>query len=167
MLSIPQYDKFVRFTLFSLKFWLVQTWKTCVPRSFLLSLWRTQVYFVHILLSQACIKFLTEFPFLIRYYNLLYQSLIPNCYLTLNTVQRYYNISQSGLKLILTAPTVKVRVQRLLNFLLKTLNADKDHVKFCNVISSITVIDDLPHKLTKGTHIDVITVKWLGKVREF
>ena len=106
--------------------------------------------YIAISLSQTYIIFLIEFPFLIRYYNLLYQSLIPNCFLTLNTVQRYYDISQSGLKLILEGPTVKVRVQRLLNFLLKSLNADKDHVKFCNVISSITVLGDLPHKLIKG-----------------
>jgi len=103
--------------------------------------------------------FVTEFSLLTRYYNLLYQSLIPNCCLTLNTVQRYYDISQSEQKLILTGPTVKIRVQYLLNFLMKSLNADKDHVKFCNVISAITVMGDLPHKLTEGTYTDIITVK--------
>ena len=34
-------------------------------------------------------NYLTDFSFLIRYYSLLYQSLIPNCKLTINTLRQH------------------------------------------------------------------------------
>ena len=88
----------------------------------------------------------------------MYQSLIPNCRVTLSVIKQHYTINDATEQYIITGPTARARVQRLLNFLLTCLNADKDHIKFCTLINSITVLSELPHKMNEGN--DINSVKW-------
>ena len=80
-----------------------------------------------------------------RYYYLLNQSIIPNCRITLPILHQYYTVSRDVEDYILTGTTAKRCIQRLLNFLLV-----KDHMKFCVVINSISVMTNLSYRLIAG-----------------
>ena len=51
---------------------------------------------------------------------------------------------------ILLGTSAKVCVQRLLNFLLVSLDVEKDYVKFCNVINLVTVMTTLSCTMITG-----------------
>ena len=58
---------------------------------------------------------------------------------------------------ILLGTSAKVCVQRLLNFLLASLDMEKDYVKFCDVINLVAVMTTLSCTMISGNHI-VITI---------
>ena len=94
-----------------------------------------------------------EFSFLIRYYGLLYQSLIPNCKLTISTLRQYISISDSVEQYIVGAASCRNSCQRLINFLLTRLYSEKNFNEFCAHFSLISVMPNLPEKLNKGTYL--------------
>ena len=94
--------------------------------------------------------FSTEYLFLSRYYYLLQKSIIPNCRITLPILHQYYDISRNVEDYILNAISTKECVQRLLNFLLVELDIEKDYMKFCVVINSISVMTNLPYRMIAG-----------------
>ena len=95
--------------------------------------------------------FSTEFAFLIRYYSLLYQSLIPNCKLTINTLRQHISISDNIEQYIIGAGSHRTSCQRLMNFLLTRLYSEKDYMQFCCHLNIISVMTDLPYRLITGT----------------
>ena len=108
-------------------------------------IWFKQCYFLF--------YFSIEFLFLIRYYSLLYQSLIPNCKLTLHTLRQHISISDNTEQYIVGAASHRTRCQRLINFLLTHLYSEKDYMQFCYHLNIISVLTDLPYRLIAGTHI--------------
>ena len=54
---------------------------------------------------------------------------------------------------IVTGTTAKVCIQRLLNFLLVSLDNEKDYMKFCVVINSISVMTNLSYRMIAGNLI--------------
>ena len=96
------------------------------------------------------ILFLIEFSFLIRYYSLLYQSLIPNCKLTINTLRQHINISDNIEQYIVGAASHRTSCQRLINFLLTRLYSEQDYMQFCYWLYIISVMSDLPYRLITG-----------------
>ena len=95
--------------------------------------------------------FSIEFSFLIRYYSLLYQSLIPNCKLTINTLRQHISISDNIEQYIVGAASHRTSCQRLINFLLTRLYSEKDYMQFCYHLNIISVMTDLPYRLIIGT----------------
>ena len=91
-----------------------------------------------------------EYLFLNRYYYVLCNSIIPNCRITLPILHQYYNISKDMEDYILLGTSAKVCVQRLLNFLLVSLDMEKDYVKFCDVINLVTVMTTLSCTMITG-----------------
>ena len=51
---------------------------------------------------------------------------------------------------ISTGNTANVRIERLLNFLLVSLDTEKDYMKFCVVINSISIMTNLPYRMVAG-----------------
>ena len=96
--------------------------------------------------------FSIEFSFLIRYYSLLYQSLIPNCKLTINTLRQHISISDNIEQYIVGAASHRTNCQRLINFLLTRLYSEKNYMQFCYLLYIISVMADLPYRLITGTH---------------
>ena len=94
--------------------------------------------------------FSIEFSFLIRYYSLLYQSLIPNCKLTINTLRQHISISDDIEQYIVGAASHRTSCQRLINFLLTHLYSEKDYMQFCYHLNIISVMTDLPNRLIAG-----------------
>jgi len=88
-----------------------------------------------------------EFSFLGRYYNVFYQSFIPNCKVTLAVVRQYYSIGDAIEKYISSGLTARVRLKRVLNFLLVSLDRDKCYEKFASILNAATVI---PQRMIKG-----------------
>ena len=111
--------------------------------------------------------FSIEFSFLIRYYSLLYQSLIPNCKLTINTLRQHISISDNIEQYIVGAASHRTSCQRLINFLLTRLYSDKDYMQFCYHLNIISVMTDLPYRLITG--ISKIVRNWTvySKLQEF
>ena len=97
--------------------------------------------------------FSIEFSFLIRYYSLLYQSLIPNCKLTINTLRQHISISDNMEQYIVGAASHRTRCQRLINFLLTRLDSERDYMKFCYYLNAISVMTNLPYRLIAGTYV--------------
>ena len=95
--------------------------------------------------------FSIEFSFLIRYYSLLCQSLIPNCKLTINTLCQHISISDNIEQYIVGAASHRTSCQRLINFLLIRLYSEKDYMQFCYHLNIISVMTDLPYRLIAGT----------------
>ena len=95
--------------------------------------------------------FSIEYSFLIRYYSLLYQSLIPNCKLTINTLRQHISISDNIEQYIVGAASHRTSCQRLINFLLTRLYSEKDYMQFCYHLNIISVMTDLPYRLIEGT----------------
>ena len=96
---------------------------------------------------------LTEFSFLIRYYNLLYQSLIPNCKLTIKILKQHLEISNDVENFIVNGESLRIRCQRIINLLLLQLNKIKDYEQLRSLLNSISVAETLPDKLNSGTII--------------
>ena len=97
--------------------------------------------------------FLIEFSFLIKYYNLLYQSLIPNCKLTINTLRQHISISDNIEQYIVGAASHRTSCRRLINFLLTRLYSEKDYMQFCYHLNIISVLTDLPFTLITGMYV--------------
>ena len=91
----------------------------------------------------------TEFSFLIRYYNLLYQSLIPNSKLTINTLKVHLKITDCVESYILGGRNPRTRCQRILNMLIVHLDRERDYAQFCHLINMVSVTD-LSHRLSTG-----------------
>ena len=88
--------------------------------------------------------FCTGYSFLVANYNLLYQCIIPSCRLTIATLRQHSDLSDEVEQHILAGSCARIRCQRLLNFLLDVLNADKDYMKFCYLLFLCTTLTDLP-----------------------
>ena len=101
---------------------------------------------------------LTEFLFLIRYYNLLYQSLIPNCKLTIKTLKQHLEIPSDVESFIVNGETSRIRCQRIINLLLIQLDTTRDYKHFCYLFNMISVMTDLPYKLRTGIYGDNMIV---------
>jgi len=99
--------------------------------------------------------YFVEFSFLTRYYYLLYQSLIPNGRLAIAILRQHFQISSVIEQYIVGEGNLRLSSQRLLNFLITNLNATRDHVKFCFYIDILSVLTDLPVKITTGIFVDV------------
>ena len=102
------------------------------------------------------IYFSIEFSFLIRYYSMLYQSLIPNCKLTISTLRQHISISDNIEQYIISAASHRTSCQRLINFLLTHLYYEKDYMKFCYLLYIISAMTNLPYRLITGTYIVII-----------
>lgn len=96
------------------------------------------------------IVILTEFSFLLRQYNLLYQSLIPNCKLTIKTLKQHVEMPHGVENFIVSGECSRIRCQRIIDFLLVHLDATKNHEQFCRLFDRISIIADLPDKLRAG-----------------
>ena len=75
---------------------------------------------------------------------------MPNCIITLGILQKYYDITSNVENYIVTGDSARIRNQRLLNFLLFNLKAEKNYMKFYSVINSISVTMCLPHRMVAG-----------------
>ncbi|XP_065894258.1 uncharacterized protein [Dysidea avara] len=94
-----------------------------------------------------------EFSLLIRYYNLLYQSLMPNCKLTIKILKQHLEVSSDVESFIVNGESSRIRCQRIINLLLVQLDTTRDYKNFCNLFNMISVMTDLPDKLRKDpTH---------------
>ena len=100
----------------------------------------------------SLLYFSIEFSFLTKYYSLLYQSLIPNCTLTINTLRQHISISDNIEQYIVGAASHRTSCQRLINFLLTCLYSEKDYMQFCHHFNIISVMSDVPYKLTAGIY---------------
>ena len=99
----------------------------------------------------------TEFSFLIRCYNLLYQSLIPNSKLTINTLKVHLKFSNSVESYILSGRNPRIRCQRILNMQIVHLDRERDYAQFCHLINMISIITDLSHRLSIGnTYVSIV-----------
>jgi len=104
----------------------------------------------HLLLS------LTEFSFLIRYYNLLYQSLIPNCKLTITILKQHLEIPSDVESSIVNEGSSRIRCQRIINLLLAQLDTTRDYKQFCDLFNKVSVMTDITDKLRTGMIITVM-----------
>ena len=95
--------------------------------------------------------FSIEFSFLTKYYSLLYQSLIPNCKLTINILRQHITISDTIEQYIADAASRRTSCQRLINFLLIRLYSERDYIQFCHHFNIISVMTDLPDRLKAGS----------------
>ncbi|XP_065894140.1 uncharacterized protein [Dysidea avara] len=93
-----------------------------------------------------------EFSFLIRYYDLLYQSLIPNCKLTIKTLKQHIEIPSDVESFIVNGESSRIRCQRIINLLLVQLDTTRDYKYFCYLFNMISVMTDLPDKLRTEFH---------------
>ena len=88
-----------------------------------------------------------------RYFYVLYRSIIPNRRITLPILHKSYNIGKDVEDYILTGASAKLCIQKILNFLFVCLDNEKDYMKFCLVINSISVMTNLPHRMIYGNLI--------------
>ena len=94
----------------------------------------------------------TGLSILIRYYNLLYQSLIPNCKLTIKILKQHLEIPSDVESYIVNGESSRMRCQRIINFLLVRLDTTGDYKHFCDLFNMISIMIDLPDKLRKGIY---------------
>ena len=78
-----------------------------------------------------------------RYYNLLYQSLIPNCKLALKILKQHLDIPSDVESFIVNGESSRIRCQRIINLLLVQLHNARDYKKFCDLFNMISVMTDL------------------------
>ena len=97
---------------------------------------------------------MTEFSFLIRCYNFLYQSLIPNCNLTIKILKQHLKVPKEVESFIVGGENSRIRCQRIINLLLVQLDTTRDYKHFCDLFSKISVMTDLPDKLMTGKIYD-------------
>jgi len=81
----------------------------------------------------------------------LYQSLIPNCKLTIKILRRHFTITDQVEQYILSGDSRRLCCQRVINVLLVHLDIVKDHHQFCDWLDSVSVIDGLIDKIKTGT----------------
>jgi len=104
------------------------------------------------------VNYFAEFSFLTTYYDLLYQSIIPNPRLIISTLCNHITISESVAQYITDGSNPRLRCQRVINFLLVKLENDGDYTQFCFQFGTISVLTNLPQKLLTGTQYNAITL---------
>jgi len=114
------------------------------------------------MLNDYLIFISTGFSFLNNLYCLLYQSLIPNCKLTVNILKENLEISDNTKDYILEGDNPRIRCQRVLNLLIVNLDRERDYMQFCFLYNMISVMTDLPYKLITG---NVNAIMYLCSVR--
>ena len=83
-------------------------------------------------------------------YYFLYQSLIPNCKLTIKILRRHFTITDQVEQYILSGDSRRSCCQRVMNMLLVHLDIVKDHHQFCNWLDSVSVMGSLIDKIKTG-----------------
>ena len=106
--------------------------------------------YVYYVLFYVCSS--TEFSFLNKYYNLLYQTLIPNCNLTINVLKKHLHVSDDTKNYILEGASQRIKCQRVLNLLIVHLDRGRDFMQFFNLFNLISIVTDLPHKFIAGNY---------------
>ena len=94
-----------------------------------------------------------EIEFLNQWYCLLYQSLIPNCKLTIKILRRHFTITDQVEQYILSGDSRRLCCQRVMNVLLVHLDIVKDHHQFCDWLDSVSVLDGLINKIKTGKNV--------------
>ena len=92
----------------------------------------------------------TELAFLSKHYYVLYQSLIPNCKLTIKILRCHFTITDQVEQYILSGDSRRLCCQRVMNVLLVRLDIVKDHHQFCDWLDSVSVMDGLINKIKTG-----------------
>ena len=92
----------------------------------------------------------TEFSHIQRTYFLLYQSLIPNCKLTISILREHFEITSDIEQYILDGRNARLCNQRLLNILLVWLHNSKDYMQFCKFLQLTSVLTNLDTKMISG-----------------
>jgi len=93
----------------------------------------------HLLQCYYC--YWTEFSFLIRCYNLLYQSLIPNCKLTIKILKQHLEIPSDVESFIVNGESSRIRCQRIINLLLVQLDSTRDYKQFISLFNQIPLFN--------------------------
>ena len=101
----------------------------------------------------------TGYSFLAASYNLLYQCIMPNCKLIIANLRKHCDLSDETEKHILESSHARIRCQRLLNFMLDVLNADRDYMKFCYLLFLSTVVTDLPCQMISSEDCNTVNLK--------
>ena len=96
------------------------------------------------------------FLFLNKYYNLLYQALIPNCKLTINILKEHLEITDDTKNYILAGGNPRIKCQRVLNLLIIHLDRERDYMQFCYLFNIISVMTDLPYRLIAGIYSTLV-----------
>ncbi|XP_065885277.1 uncharacterized protein [Dysidea avara] len=107
-----------------------------------------------------------EFSFLIKQYYLLYQSLIPNCKLTIKLLKQHIEITSDVERFIVNGESSRIRCQRIINLLLVQLDTTRNYKHFCCLLNMVTVMTYLPDKLMAGTMCSTRPVKY-GAFEQF
>ena len=103
--------------------------------------------------NYVCLFLIIEFSCLKCWYYVLYQSLIPNCKLTVNILKHQMNISSEVEVYILSGENSRLKCQRVVQFLLVCLDNERCYLKFCCQLSTVSVLSDLPYKLIRGKEL--------------
>ena len=99
-----------------------------------------------------------EFALLSKQYNVLYQSLIPNCKLTIKILRHHFTITDQVEQYILSGDSRRLCCQRVMNVLLVHLDIVKDYHQFCNWLDSVSVMDGLVNKIKTGTVLQQLAI---------
>ena len=110
------------------------------------------------LCTSLCISI--GFTFLKKYYNVLYQALIPNCKLTIGILKEHLEISDDVKDYILEGSNLRIKCQRIINLLIFYLDRERDYKQFCYLFNLISVLTDLPHRLTAGMHMCMYNIRF-------
>ena len=84
---------------------------------------------------------------------MLYQSLIPNCKLTIKILKQHLEIPSDVESFIVNGESSRIRCQRIINLLLVQLDTTRDYKHFCYLFNKISVMTDLTDKLRTGMTI--------------
>ena len=102
------------------------------------------------LLKMLIFFLLLELAILSKHYNVLYQSLIPNCKLTIKILRHHFTITDQVEQYILSGDSRRLCCQRVMNVLLVHLDIVKDHHQFCDWFDSVSVMGSLIDKIKTG-----------------
>ena len=86
---------------------------------------------------------ITGYVTLPGYYNILYQSFMPNCKLSVKILKRYYRVSDQVITFILGGSNMRICNQRLLTFILTEFEKDYDISRFCVVVEQLIQLPEL------------------------
>jgi len=87
-----------------------------------------------------------------KHYNFLYQSLIPNCELTIKILKPHLNIPSDVESFVINGENPRIRCQRIINLLLVQLDTTRNYKHFCYLFTMISVITDLPSEQRTGNY---------------
>ncbi|XP_065910436.1 uncharacterized protein [Dysidea avara] len=80
---------------------------------------------------------------LAKYYNIFYQSFMPNCKLSVEVLRRHYHISSEVISFICSGRTIRICNQRVLTFLLTEFEKDYNISKFLSIVEQLIQLPDL------------------------